>query len=39
MGGGSEGTRKAPGLKFLRLDAAFAVFEAGSGTYEFESLR
>jgi hypothetical protein len=37
-----EGDRPAaesPGLKLLRHEAAFAVFEAGSGTYQFESSR
>lgn len=38
----SEGGRPAaqsPGLKFLRTDTSFVVFEAGSGTYKFQSER
>jgi alpha-L-rhamnosidase len=30
---------QAPGLKLLRQETPFAVFEAGSGTYQFESGR
>jgi alpha-L-rhamnosidase len=28
---------KAKGVKFLRMEANAAVYEAGSGTYHFES--
>jgi hypothetical protein len=28
---------QSPGLRFLKMNASFAVFEAGSGTYLFES--
>jgi alpha-L-rhamnosidase len=28
---------KVRGIKFVRMDAGAALFEAGSGTYEFET--
>jgi alpha-L-rhamnosidase len=34
---GGRPAAESPGLKFLRVEPSFAVFEAVSGTYQFES--